>query len=78
MKNEVMPCFKRGGKYVIYFAGYGKHVSVYPAPRGSMEFKDELAGYKGGVGTVQFPLDKPIPYALIERIARYNVQQHNK
>jgi uncharacterized protein YdhG (YjbR/CyaY superfamily) len=47
---------------------------VYPAPRGSELFKKELSVYKGGKGTVQFPLDKPIPYDLITRIVKFRKQ----
>ena len=63
--------YKLDGKVLIYFAGFTKHVSVYPAPRTAPEFADELAAYKGGKGTVQFPLDKPIPYDLIDRIVKF-------
>ena len=56
---------------LIYFAGFKNHVSVYPAPRSEPEFKKELAAYKGGKGTIQFPLDKPIDYALITRIVKF-------
>jgi len=70
-----IPTFKLNG-YLIYFAGYAKHVSVYPAPRGEQEFKKELAAYKGGKGTVQFPLDKPIPYELIGRIVKFRAKKN--
>lgn len=63
-----------GYKYLgvlVYFAGFANHVSVYPAPRSAPEFKKELAGYKGGKGTVQFPLDKPIPLELVKRIVLF-------
>src|SRR5690606_34005969 len=63
--------YKLDGKVLIYFAGFSKHVSVYPAPRSAPEFAEELAAYKGGKGTVQFPLDKPIPYELITRIVSF-------
>lgn len=68
-----IPTIKLNGKYLIYFAGFAKHVSVYPAPREAAEFKEELASYKGGKGTVQFPLDKPIPYDLITRIVKFKI-----
>ena len=58
---------------VIHFAAYRNHIGLYPAPRNVDEFREELAAYKGGKGTVQFPLDRPIPYKLIERIAKYRV-----
>ena len=69
-----IPTFKINGRYVIYFAGYKNHVSVYPAPRGNPEFKKELSVYKGGKGTVQFPLDRPLPLELITRIAKFRLQ----
>jgi uncharacterized protein YdhG (YjbR/CyaY superfamily) len=70
-----IPVFKLAGN-LIFFAAFKKHVSVYPAPRGSEEFKEELAGYEGGKGTVQFPLDKPIPYDLISRITKFRVKEN--
>jgi uncharacterized protein YdhG (YjbR/CyaY superfamily) len=73
-----IPCFKLNGKYVIYFAGFAHHVSIYPAPRGAAEFREELADYKGGKGTVQFPLDKPLPLALIAKIVRFRVKERTK
>jgi len=69
-----IPTFKINGRYVIYFAGYKNHVSVYPAPRENPEFKKELSVYKGGKGTVQFPLDKPLPSDLIRRITKFRVK----
>ena len=68
-----IPTFKVDGKVLIYFAAFTKHVSVYPAPRSVDEFKDELKDYKGGKGTVQFPLDSPIPHELISRIVKYRL-----
>ena len=70
-----IPAYKLDGKVLIYFAGFAKHVSVYPAPRDAKEFKKELKGYKGGKGTVQFPLDKPIPYDLITQIVKYRAEK---
>lgn len=70
-----------GYKYhgmLIYFAGFTNHVSVYPAPRTAAPFKKELAGYKGGKGTVQFPLDKPIPLDLVKRIVKYRMKQNEE
>ena len=67
-----IPTFTWHGK-LIYFAGFAKHISVYPAPRGYDEFRDELAAYPGGKGTVQFALDKPIPFDLIRRIVRFRM-----
>ena len=71
-----IPTFDLDGKPLIYFAAYAKHVSVYPAPRGYAEFRDELSAYKGGKGTVQFPLAEPIPWDLIRRIVEFRMEQH--
>jgi uncharacterized protein YdhG (YjbR/CyaY superfamily) len=73
-----IPTYKLDGKVLIYFAGFSKHVSVYPAPREAKEFKKELAAYKGGKGTVQFPLGKKIDYDLITRIVKYKLQKIEK
>jgi uncharacterized protein YdhG (YjbR/CyaY superfamily) len=71
-----IPTFKINGRYLIYFAGFKNHVSIYPAPRAAAEFKKELSEYKGGKGTVQFPLDKPIPLSLIRRIVKYRIKEN--
>jgi uncharacterized protein YdhG (YjbR/CyaY superfamily) len=71
-----IPTFTLDGKYLIYFAAFKKHISVYPAPRGSEAFKEELAKYQGGKGTVQFPLDKPIPFSLVRTIVKFRVKEH--
>lgn len=69
--SYAIPAYKLDGKWLIYFAAFTNHVSVYPAPRGRVEFREELAQYKGGKGTVQFPLREPIPTDLIKRIVKF-------
>jgi uncharacterized protein YdhG (YjbR/CyaY superfamily) len=71
-----IPTFTLNGKYLIYFAAWKKHVALYPAPRGHEKFKDELAAYEGGKGTVKFPLDRPIPFGLISRIVKFKVKEN--
>jgi uncharacterized protein YdhG (YjbR/CyaY superfamily) len=61
-----IPTFILNGN-LVHFAACKGHVGLYPAPRGNEKFKDELAAYKGGKGTVKFPLDEPIPFDLISR-----------
>lgn len=68
-----IPTFRLNGKNLIHFAGFAKHVGVYPAPRKAAEFAEELAAYEGGVGTVQFPHDRPLPLDLVRRIVAYQV-----
>ena len=72
-----IPVFNLNGTYLIYFAGFKNHVSIYPAPRGKDEFKEILSAYKGGKGTVQFPLDKPIPFNLITKIVKFRIKENS-
>lgn len=71
-----IPAFKLNGRILVYFAAFKNHVSLYPAPRNAAEFKDELADYRGGKGTVQFPLEKPVPYDLIRSIVKFKLKQN--
>ncbi len=69
-----MPTFYLSGN-LIHFAAFKKHIGLYPTPTGIAEFQHELSKYKQGKGSVQFPLDQPMPYDLIRRIARYRVTE---
>jgi uncharacterized protein YdhG (YjbR/CyaY superfamily) len=73
-----IPTFTLKGKYLIYFAAFKKHIGLYPAPRGVEKFKKQLSVYEGGKGTVRFPLDKPIPFGLIERIVKFRVKENQE
>lgn len=77
--DEIISYGIAGYKYhgiLIYFAGFTNHVSIYPAPRSNEIFKEELARYKGGKGTVQFPLDKHLPLYLIKRIVQFRAGEN--
>lgn len=71
-----MPGYKTNGKPLIYFAAYKDHIGLYATPKGHAVFVKELAKYKQGKGSVQFPLDEPMPYELIERIVTLRVKQN--
>ena len=71
-----MPAYKLNGKPLVYFAGFKKHLGFYATPTGHTAFTEELSGYKQGKGSVQFPLNKPIPFDLIERIVKFRVQEN--
>lgn len=71
-----IPTFNLMGRYLIYFAGFKKHVSVYPAPMGVAEFSDEMSIYGSGKGTVKFPLDKPVPLDFVSRIVKFRVTEN--
>ncbi len=69
-----IPAFKMNG-IVVYFAAHSKHIGMYPKPSGSEALKKELSAYKGGKGTIRFPLDKPLPLALITRFVKFRAHQ---
>jgi uncharacterized protein YdhG (YjbR/CyaY superfamily) len=64
-----IPTMTLNGRHLVYFAAWKNHISVYPVPAVDESFEQELAPYRAGRGTVRFPLDKPIPYGLIERLS---------
>jgi uncharacterized protein YdhG (YjbR/CyaY superfamily) len=67
-----IPTYRLHGGYVVYFAGWKQHYSLYPATDHLVAaFKDDLAPYKVNKGTIRFPLSQPVPVRLIERIARF-------
>lgn len=69
-----MPTFKLNGKNLVHFAAYKHHIGFYPAPQGIEGFKKELSRYKGAKGSVQFPIDKPVPYDLVRKIVLFRVK----
>jgi len=70
-----MPTFTLKGN-LVHFAAFKKHIGFYPVPTGIEKFKKELAAYESGKGSVQFPLDEPIPYDLISRIVKFRVKEN--
>lgn len=70
-----MPTYVLNGN-LVYFAGYKNHIGFYPAPTSDEGFAKALAPYKTGKGSVQFPIDKPMPVALITRIVKLRMKQN--
>ena len=70
-----MPAFVLNGN-LVYFAAFKHHIGFYPAPSGIESFKEELAKYKGAKGSVQFPLDKPLPLELVRKIVTFRVAEN--
>ena len=62
-------------KNLIHFAGYAHHVGLYPTPSGTAAFDEELSSFVRGKGSVQFPLDKPMPLDLIRRIVLFRLEE---
>jgi uncharacterized protein YdhG (YjbR/CyaY superfamily) len=69
-----IPTFRLNGN-LVHFAGYAHHVGFYPGSEAIEVFREEIKGYKTSRGTIQFPLDKPIPYDLIKKITEFRVQR---
>ena len=70
-----MPTFTLKGN-LVYFAGFKNHIGFYPVPTGIEAFKKELSVYKQGKGSIQFPLDQPIPYDLISKIVKFRIKEN--
>lgn len=71
-----MPAYKTHGKPLVYFAAFKSHIGFYATPSGHTEFQKELSSYKQGKGSVQFPLEKPIPLDLIARIVAFRAKEN--
>ncbi|MDO8970227.1 MAG: DUF1801 domain-containing protein [Saprospiraceae bacterium] len=70
-----MPTYVFKGKNLVFFAGYKNHIGFYATPSGHESFKAELSKYKQGKGSVQFPIDQPMPLDLIERMVQFRVEE---
>ena len=70
-----MPTFRLAGKNLVHFAAFAHHIGLYPTPSGVAAFKKELSAYKQGKGSVQFPLNEPLPYDLVKKIVMFRVKE---
>ena len=70
-----MPTFDLNGN-LVHFAAFKNHIGFYPTPSGIEAFKQELSGYAGAKGSVQFPINQPLPLDLIRRIVEYRVAEN--
>jgi uncharacterized protein YdhG (YjbR/CyaY superfamily) len=70
-----MPAFEQNG-IVVYFAAFKNHIGLYALPTGHEAFKEELSQYKSGKGSVQFPLNQPMPFDLITKIVKFRVKEN--
>jgi len=73
-----IPTFTLNGTYLIYFAGWKNHISLYPIPSGSGAFNKEVSQYVEGKGTLKFPINKPLPLKLITDIVKFRVAENLK
>ncbi len=70
-----IPTFRLDGKNLVHFAGYQKHIGLYPGVSGIRAFEKDLSKYQTSKGTVKFPLGKAIPLALVRKIVRFRVNE---
>lgn len=73
-----MPAYKTFDKPLVYFAGYKRYTGFYATPTGHAEFKKELAKYKQGKGSVQFPHQEVLPSDLIEKMVKFRTAENEK
>jgi uncharacterized protein YdhG (YjbR/CyaY superfamily) len=73
--SYAIPTFRLNGN-LVHFAAFKHHIGFYSTPSGTAAFQKELANYKQGKGSVQFPNDKPLPLALITRIVKFRVKEN--
>ena len=71
-------CFELNGKNLVHFAGWKKHVSLYPVPAGDEAFERQIESYTAGRGTLKFPLGEPLPVKLIEKIVKLRLAENVK
>lgn len=77
--SYAMPAFTLGGRSLVYFAAYKNHIGLYPVPSGNKEFEKDFSSFKtSGKGTIQFPLDRPMPLDLVTKIVRFRVKENLK
>ncbi|MDQ6764306.1 MAG: DUF1801 domain-containing protein [Bacteroidota bacterium] len=76
--SYAMPAYKLNSRPLVYFAGYENHIGLYATPSGHKAFEKELAKYKQGKGSVQFPLNEAMPLDLITRIVKFRAEGNVK
>lgn len=74
--NYGMPTFKVGGKNLVHIAAYDTHFAFYPGSGPIVTFADDLKAYDTSKGTIRFPLDKPVPYDLIQKVTKAAVERN--
>ncbi len=75
--SYAIPTFKLNGN-LVHFAAFKNHIGFYPGPSGIEAFKKELSAYEGAKGSVQFPLDEPLPLALVTKVVKFRVKENGQ
>jgi uncharacterized protein YdhG (YjbR/CyaY superfamily) len=73
-----MPTFKLGGKFLVSFAAWKKHIGFYPIPSGTEAFKKAISSYRGAKSTARFPVGEPIPYDLVRQMVTFRMKENQE
>jgi uncharacterized protein YdhG (YjbR/CyaY superfamily) len=76
--SYAIPTFDLNGRHLLHFAGYRRHVGLYPVPSGVPALEEELAPYRSGKATARFPLSQSLPTELIRRIVAFRVEENTR
>ena len=71
-----MPAFKVNGEYFIHFSAWKNHIGMYPIPAGDEAFQKEVESYRSAKSSLNFPLDKPMPVKLIEKVIKFRIAEN--
>ena len=73
-----MPAFKVNGEYFVHFSAWKKHIGMYPIPAGNEAFQKQIESYRSAKSSLNFPLDKPMPIKLIEKVIKFRIAENLK
>ena len=73
-----MPVFKVNGEYFIHFSAWKNHIGMYPIPAGNEAFQKQIEPYRSAKSSLNFPLDKPMPIKLIEKVIKFRIAENLK
>ena len=73
-----MPAFKVNGGYFIHFSAWKNHIGMYPIPAGNEAFQKQIEPYRSAKSSLNFPLDKPMPIKLIEKVIKFRIAENLK
>ncbi|MBL7871815.1 MAG: hypothetical protein JNM78_09410 [Cyclobacteriaceae bacterium] len=76
--NYAIPTIKLNGKNLVHFAAYKSHIGFYPGSKAVEVFATQLTKYKTAKGSIQFPIERKLPFSLITKIVKYRVEAENK
>jgi uncharacterized protein YdhG (YjbR/CyaY superfamily) len=75
--SYMMPAYKTYGKPLVYFGGMKTHIGFYATPNGNLAFAEQLKPYKQGKGSIQFPVNQPLPLELVAEMVRFRVEEND-